>query len=52
MVVNTTGASGLDFHLGRNALFWSDVKTKRVRIGIEFFILYKKFMYNNLISEF
>lgn len=30
VVVNTTGASGLDFHYNRNILYWSDVKTKRV----------------------
>lgn len=29
-IVNSTGASGLDFHYGRNTLYWSDVKTKRV----------------------
>lgn len=30
VITNTTGASGLDFHYGRNVLFWSDTKTKRV----------------------
>ncbi|XP_060535234.1 low-density lipoprotein receptor-related protein 2 [Cylas formicarius] len=30
VVVNTTGASGLDFHHNRNVLFWSDTKTKRI----------------------
>lgn len=37
VVVNTTGASGLDFLYGRNTLYWSDVKTKRVNIG--FFLI-------------
>lgn len=31
VIINTTGASGLDFHYGRNIMYWSDVKTKRVR---------------------
>lgn len=31
VIVNTTGASGLDYHLGKNMLYWSDIKTKRVR---------------------
>ncbi|KAJ8949001.1 hypothetical protein NQ314_008307 [Rhamnusium bicolor] len=30
VVVNTTGASGLDFHYSLNMLYWSDVKTKRI----------------------
>ncbi|CAH1155627.1 unnamed protein product [Phaedon cochleariae] len=30
VVVNTTEASGLDFHYYKNMLFWSDVKTKKV----------------------
>ncbi|XP_066250185.1 low-density lipoprotein receptor-related protein 2 [Euwallacea similis] len=30
IVVNTTGASGLDFHYNRSVLYWSDVKTKRI----------------------
>lgn len=30
VIVNTTGASGLDFHYGRHTLYWSDVKTKKV----------------------
>lgn len=30
VVVNTTGASGLDYHYQKNTLYWSDVKTKRV----------------------
>ncbi|ERL86348.1 hypothetical protein D910_03756 [Dendroctonus ponderosae] len=30
VVVNTTGASGLDFHYKKNVMFWSDVKTKRI----------------------
>ncbi|KAJ8924543.1 hypothetical protein NQ315_000691, partial [Exocentrus adspersus] len=30
VVVNTTGASGMDFHYGYNLLYWSDVKTKRI----------------------
>lgn len=31
IIANTTGASGLDFHYGKNLLFWSDVKTRKVR---------------------
>ncbi|KAL7294867.1 hypothetical protein TKK_0011791 [Trichogramma kaykai] len=30
LIANTTGASGLDFHLERNLLFWSDVKTRKI----------------------
>ncbi|KAF4524940.1 hypothetical protein B566_EDAN012696, partial [Ephemera danica] len=30
LVANASQASGLDFHFGRNALFWSDTRTKRV----------------------
>ncbi|XP_049818680.1 low-density lipoprotein receptor-related protein 2 [Aethina tumida] len=30
VVVNTTGASGLDYHYQKNTLYWSDVKTKRI----------------------
>jgi len=30
LVTSAAQASGLDFHFGRNALFWSDVRTKRV----------------------
>lgn len=32
VVANTTGASGLDFHYKRNLLFWSDIKTRKVRL--------------------
>lgn len=31
IVANTTGASGLDFHYEKNVLFWSDIKTRKVR---------------------
>lgn len=34
IIVNTTGASGLDFHYGLNLMYWSDVKTKRVCIRV------------------
>lgn len=30
VVANTTQASGLDFHYGRNILFWTDTKTKKI----------------------
>lgn len=30
LISNTTGASGLDYHLERNLLFWSDVKTRKI----------------------
>ncbi|CAB3367800.1 Hypothetical predicted protein [Cloeon dipterum] len=30
LVANAAQASGVDFHFGRNALFWSDTRTKRV----------------------
>lgn len=30
LVTSAAQASGLDFHFGRNALFWSDVRSKRV----------------------
>ncbi|XP_056632979.1 low-density lipoprotein receptor-related protein 2 isoform X2 [Diorhabda sublineata] len=30
VVVNTTGASGLDFHYNMNTLYWSDIKTKKI----------------------
>lgn len=30
VIINTTAASGLDYHFENNMLFWSDVKTKRI----------------------
>nr|CAH7742116.1 unnamed protein product [Callosobruchus chinensis] len=30
VIVNTTGASGLDYHYTRNMLYWSDLKTKKI----------------------
>lgn len=35
-IVNTTGASGLDFSFAKNMLYWSDVKTKRVGENLSF----------------
>lgn len=30
IIANSTGGSGLDFHYGKNLLFWSDIKTRKV----------------------
>lgn len=32
IVANATGASGLGFHLEKNLMFWSDVKTKKIHV--------------------
>ena len=29
-ITNTTAVSGIDFHLAKNQLFWSDVETRKV----------------------
>jgi low density lipoprotein-related protein 2 len=30
-IANATGASGISYHYGRNLLFWSDIKTRKVQ---------------------
>lgn len=29
-VANTTSSSGLDFHIGKGRLYWSDLETRKV----------------------
>lgn len=31
-ITNTTAVSGIDFHYGKNLLFWSDVETRKVKL--------------------
>lgn len=31
LLANATQASGLDYHYGKNYLFWSDTKTRKVK---------------------
>lgn len=38
LIANTTTASGLDFHFAKNLLYWTDIKTKKVR-GLNLYFL-------------
>lgn len=45
LIANTTTASGLDFHFSKNLLYWTDTKTKKVRVEFSLLRKYASYYY-------
>ncbi len=48
-ITNTTAASGVDYHYGKNLLVWSDVETRKVWFSFQ--IMSSKYLKSQLIVQ-